>query len=541
MSTKELDKVHRGLDPTGWLPGYPNEELRANQLRDPDLAEIIIWLENGHDPTQAELGLSGACTKHYWQLRKQLRFKKGVLFFQWEDPLEPSLLLVVPHSMKEQVLKLSHDSKDAGHVGERNTYQKVKHGFYWYRMRTEIENYVRTCRACNLNKMPRKYKKAPMKKYHAGSPMERVHVDVLGPMNKTPQGNTLILMVVDQFTKWVECYPLPDQTAERVARVVVDEFISRFGCPLSLHTDQGTNFTSNLFLEVCRLLQITKTRTTAYRPQSNGQVERMNRDLIQMIRCLQLKNIKHWDMYLPQLSGAMRATVNRNTGYTANMLMLGREVNKPADIMFGIADANFEPKTEGEHATHIVEVMREAHITARECLKQSQLRQKKDYDVALSEANYDVGDLVYLLDPRTKTGVSRKLQSIYSGPYLVTKVISSVLFKIKGRRREVVIHHDRIVPCSARDVPLWMRRMRQTLLNDEDVIASQEEEEEEEEQTPDLSPLYDDTPSDEEEDESASEEDIQEEEVQEPPESESKSRTGRLRRPNTRFHDYVLE
>ena len=82
--------------------------------------------------------------------------------------------------------------------------------------------------------------------------MERVHVDILGPFTPSSQ---YVLMLVDQFTKWLECYLLPDQTAESVAKCVADGFISRFGCPLEIHTDQGKNFDGKLFLSVCELLK----------------------------------------------------------------------------------------------------------------------------------------------------------------------------------------------------------------------------------------------------------------------------------------------
>ena len=98
-------------------------------------------------------------------------------------------------------------------------------------------------------------------------------------------GNKYILMLVCQFTKWIEAYPIQDQTTERVVSAVVNNFISRFGCPVQIHTDQGSNFTSALFQAVCGLLQVSKTRTTPYRPCSNSQVERYNRTLLQIIRC----------------------------------------------------------------------------------------------------------------------------------------------------------------------------------------------------------------------------------------------------------------
>ena len=95
-----------------------------------------------------------------------------------------------------------------------------------------------------------------------------------------------MLVVVDQFSKWVKCYALSDHAAERVVRTLVSEFIGRFGCPLELHSDQRRNFERRMFKEVCDLRKIVKTRTTPYRPSANGQVERMNLTILQMLRCL---------------------------------------------------------------------------------------------------------------------------------------------------------------------------------------------------------------------------------------------------------------
>ena len=144
-------------------------------------------------------------------------------------------------------------------------------------------------------------------------------------------------MMVDQFTKWVECIPLPTQTAEETAREAVDHFFSRFGFPFQVYSDQGRNFESKLFRELCKALQIHKARTTPYRPSSNGQVERYNRTLMDAVRCFIGNKQDQWDVYLQQIAGALRASVNRQTGFTANRLMLGREVNMPAHLMFPLA------------------------------------------------------------------------------------------------------------------------------------------------------------------------------------------------------------
>ena len=142
-----------------------------------------------------------------------------------------------------------------------------------------------------------------------------------------------MLVVVAQFCKWVEYYALSDQTAERVARTLVSEFIGRFGFPLELHSDQGRNFESRMFKEVCDLLKMVKTRTTPFRPSANGQVERMNHTILQILRCFIQGQQEDWDIRLATVGMAIRSTVNRQTGFTLNFLMIGREVLQPIDLM----------------------------------------------------------------------------------------------------------------------------------------------------------------------------------------------------------------
>ena len=306
--------------------------------------------------------------------------------------------------------------------------------------------------------------------------MDRVMIDVLGPLSRTPRGNSIILMLIDQFTKWVECYPLPDQSAELIAKALVDEFFSRFGLPLEIHTDQGSNFVGNLFTTLCLLLQVTKTRATSYRPCSNGQIERMNRQLLQMIRCLRERNIKDWDIYLPQIAGAMRVTVSRSTGFTANKLMLGREVNKSADLLFGVDKANKISQSPPDYVVRLEKILKEAHRVARENLKSSVLYNKRDYDQRLYKTSYNTGDLVYVLDPSNKPGVSIKLQPIFRGLYLVVKVYSPILYLVQDRKRQVVVYHDRLLLCNDRFIPMWMRKLRHQFLNLDETLPYDEDE-----------------------------------------------------------------
>ena len=260
-----------------------------------------------------------------------------------------------------------------------------------------------------------------------------------------------------------------------IAKKAVCEFFSRFGIPLQLHTDQGRNFDSLLMKQVCELLQIHKTRTTSYRPASNGQIERYNRTILQMIRSYLEQGHSTWDEELPLLTSAIRAIHNKQVGYSANMMMLGRETNLPIEVMLGTAEANATSQKPANYVEKLGSTLNRVHTFARENLKAFQLRQKKDYDTKLVENKFQVGDLVLEIDSSTKVGQSSKLKNIWKGPYLVTKVINPVLYEIEGLKKSKVVHHDRIKLCLDREVPLWVQRRRNRIQNGELVDIRQDE------------------------------------------------------------------
>ena len=193
-----------------------------------------------------------------------------------------------------------------------------------------------------------------MAKYNVGSPMERIAIDVLGPLPITETGNKYILIVADYFTKWVEAYPMPNQEATTVAKLLVREFICRFGVPLLIHSDQGRNFGSELFAEMCRLLGIKKTRTTPYYPQSDGMVECFNRTLEAQLSKFADHNQKDWDEHIPFLLMAYRSATHDTTHCSPVKMMLGRELKMPIDLMLGSPD-NEPPQTATNYASTLQE------------------------------------------------------------------------------------------------------------------------------------------------------------------------------------------
>lgn len=444
-------------------------EIRREQNEDPDIGPVKRWLASG-DPSPRELSLTGPLAKELWSQRNILRLHDGILCRRWVLPhmsgarsaSESLSQLVVPRSLVRDVLETYHSLPLAGHPGVDRTLEKIRAHFYWPRMALDCKVYVATCAACSRNKKPSVRARAPLGSYHAGGPMERIHIDLLGPFPSSKAGNKYVLMVIDQFTKWLEAFAVPDQTTETVARVLVDEVFARLGAPGELHSDQGRNFQSDLFNSVCDLFQVTKTRTTPYRPCSNGQVERMNRTLLQMVRCFLQDDQTEWDSQLPQLAGAMRASVNRSTGFTANMLMLGREVSLPTDLRLPSPAA--PPVDPATHLGRLQETLLRVHQAARENLQVAQRYQKNFYDQKARVRSYEVGDLVYVLDSSTQKGVAKKLSPVWEGPFLVTGSPATHLYHVRGPRRSRVLHHDRLKPFHEEVLPMWVRRARHHLL-----------------------------------------------------------------------------
>ncbi|KAK3886996.1 hypothetical protein Pcinc_008878 [Petrolisthes cinctipes] len=143
-------------------------------------------------------------------------------------------------------------------------------------MRHDFEEWCWACDVCCAKKGPKKRGCAPLQLYQVGAPMERVTMDITGPLPRTDKGNRYICVAMDYFTKWPEAYAIPDLEAVTVAQVLVDQFFCRLGMPQDLHSDQGREFESALFCESCKLLGIKKTRMTPLRPQSDGLVEKSN-------------------------------------------------------------------------------------------------------------------------------------------------------------------------------------------------------------------------------------------------------------------------
>ena len=179
---------------------------------------------------------------------------------------------------------------------------------------------------------------APLGTIAAGAPFEILAIDLMGPLPTTSSGNSYIMVVIDYYTKWMEAFPLKHIHASDVAKKLVKEVFFRYGTPEHIHTDQGPQFESHLFQELCSLMDIHKTRTTPYHPQCDGLVERSNRTIQNILRTRVNASQKDWDTYLPSTVFAYNTSVHSVTEYTPYFLMFGREARTPLHLMFPLPE-----------------------------------------------------------------------------------------------------------------------------------------------------------------------------------------------------------
>ncbi|KAF8786035.1 Retrovirus-related Pol polyprotein like [Argiope bruennichi] len=289
---------------------WSDESVRKDQLADPEIKPIIEFKEStGGKYSWQNIAPFYSTTKRYWALWDSFHLRNGVLYRKLES--------------------------DDGKV------------FRWQLILTKTR--VSTV----------------LKELH-GSPTG-------GPLPMSSDGNNNILVVMDYFTKWPEAFPIPDQEAPTVAEILVQNWISRYGVPLQLHSDQGRNFDSAVCRRLCEILGIDKTRTTALHPQSDGM---------------------DWDKKLPLFLLVYRSAVHETTGYSPSQMLFGRDLRLPADLLFSRPpDAPLAPEEYVENLRTRMEVV---HHLATDRIDMASEKMKTRYDARATEHNFHEGDQVWL-------------------------------------------------------------------------------------------------------------------------------------------------
>ena len=454
-----------------WLPwsnGYTIKDLQDMQSDDTDIGPLIKWFSSGSKPEGSIAASASPETRHYLQCWDALVLNNGVLMrkFEKKDGSGIYLQLLTPSALKNDVLYQMHSGILSDHLGRKKTKERVLQRYYWFKVREDVKLWVLQCDNCGANKPPVFKPRAPLGSMPAGAPLDRLSTDLIGPFPRTPRGNRYILVVTDQFTKWVEVFAIPDQSAETTARTILNEVIARYGSPISIHSDQGGNYESRIFGELCSLLEIKKSRTSVRNPKGNGQTERFNKTLVQMIRAYLTGEQNEWDLNLGCLAAAYRATPNESTKMTPNLLMLGKEVRLPAEIAFGSSTTSNETVSSyGEYVQKLKTNMQRAHNLCRQNLMKSAKRQTEIYDHRQVLHSYAKGDMVWFLQSERRDTICSKLQRPYTGPFLIKEKLNNqnyvLLFSKEGKSQ--VIHHDKLKPYLGNNPPQWIVKLKKSL------------------------------------------------------------------------------
>jgi len=413
------------------------ENIATLQKEDPDIGVIVrLRLQKAEEPTLDEMLGESEITKALWAQWFRLVVLNGVVYrADFGSKGRPQCYqLLVPTVLKEDIIRSCHTGMAGGHLGVRKTLDQVRRRAFWIGWRREVERHCRRCIQCNCYHRGKLPKTAPLQPTVVGAPLERMSLDLCGPFPRSSRGNVYIVTCCDVFTKWTEAIAVPNKEATTVARVLVEQVFCRLGTPLTLLSDQGGEVDGTVMREICKLLGIEKLRTTGYKPSTNAQIERFHRTLNSMIGRVISEKQKEWDTLLPYVMAAFRASVHESTGFTANLLMLNREVRAPVDIALGLQPPETTEGTYDDFVEEIERRQRIAYDVVRKHLDLTALRAKKYYDLTVRPRKFGVGDWVYLYCPRRYQGKADKWLRKYSGPYLVVQVLGPMNVRVQKFR-----------------------------------------------------------------------------------------------------------
>ena len=355
--------------------------------------------------------------------------------------------LIVPATLVPEVIRQNHDPVYAAHPGTKRTHDLIALHFWWPGMRKAITEYVRRCDPCQKRKGNNEFV-APLGDVQAPTaPFQVTAMDITGPYKVTPRGNKYLLTFIDHFSKYVEAFPIADQTAETCGRVYATQIVARHGTGAQLITDQGRAFMSSFFQETCRVLGIRRTRTTSYHPASNGVIERWHRDLhTGMSHYINASNT-NWDTLIPFFLMAHRATPHTVTGYSPFYLLHGREMQLPSNDSLR-ARCTRRPTSQDRRIENLKASLRRAYKTVAKANRKAHQTNKKFYDRRAKTRGFVKSDFVYLYTPATKVGQSKKFQKFWTGPYQVTRKISELNYEIADRDdKRSIVHVNRLKRC----------------------------------------------------------------------------------------------
>ena len=418
ISTEGQGSEDSSIATTSMFPEYTKEGLAKLQAEDNSISRVLAWMANGHKPTFRLIGKEPPVARKLLHKWDKLLIKDGVLYKKCQDVEGEYLQLVLPESMKQQVLDSLHNF--SGHQGIERTFSLVKKRCFWPGMFNDVQRWIQKCERCMIAKSPLPTVRPPIGSLVAHKPLEIVAIDFT-LLEKSSDGKENVLIITDVFTKFTQAIATPNQKAATVAKVLVRDWFFKFGIPRRIHSDRGRNFESDIVKELCKMYNIQKSRTTPYHAIGNGQCERYNRTLHDRLRTLPPEKKKRWPEYLAEMTYIYNATPHASTGLTPHYLMFGRHPRLPIDLLLDTTDSWV-----GQHQEHMRDIMK---LASENTTRNAQIRRDR-YNLTAKVHAIPVGTQVLL---RNRSQVGRnKIQDHWSSiPYKVVETRDNNVYVIQ--------------------------------------------------------------------------------------------------------------
>jgi len=278
------------------------KETAERQNSDPQLVEMKKYLVND------ELPLDEGKARQLVLSKPPFDIIDGVLYHLEANK---SVRTVPATDDRKALFESVHSGQFGGHLRCKKMHSQLAKYYWWPGMRSDIVKWSRACWVCASRQVGKPIRPF-LSPIPVSCPFDRVGVDVI-QFTTSSKGHKYAVVFVDYLTKWPEVFPAWNQTSLTIARLLVEHIVPRHGVPSQLLSDRGTAFLSKLMEEVYRLLGLKKVNTTAYHPQTDGLVERFNRTLTDMLAKKVSRSGKDWDIQLPYVLFAYRATSQQST------------------------------------------------------------------------------------------------------------------------------------------------------------------------------------------------------------------------------------
>jgi len=399
-------------------------ELAKLQLEDEFAGRCLRFLNDNNCPEHKSLPRS---TRRQVESSCQfMSLSDGVLFYS-QVPRDAKrrassrLRLVIPQSLVDFALHACHESLLAGHLGMDRTYQRAVARYFWPKLYSDVMQHVSDCMMCQQVK-PLPARNGNLVPIHAQQPWELVGMDVLGGIRPTANGNSKILVLMDYFTRFAIAIPLKADTANEIARAIVQHVVFQFGAPKTILTDRGPSFVAKTNDALFRMLGIERRLTTPYHPMTNGLTERFNRTVTNILSCFVNEARDDWDTWLSSATYAYNTSFHQAVQDTPFWLMYGRDAIDPADRILGTD--KMMPSNPAHRRNDIVDAFPEVQRRVIDARKQASAQQEATYNrsAVRTHRTYTVGQLVWVYVHARKDAHSGKFDRDWIGPKRIVAV-----------------------------------------------------------------------------------------------------------------------